>query len=111
MLDALNIRYIEKDGFEADDIIGTLAKQAGADGLEVLICTGDRDSLQLVDERTTVLYPRKGVSDLARMTPDAVQEKYFVTPARYPELAALVGESSDNLPGIPVSDRRPPPNG
>ena len=101
VLDALNIRYVEKDGYEADDIIGTLAKQAEDQGMEVLICTGDRDSFQLVDERVTVLYPRKGVSDLARMTPETVLEKYLVPPARYPELAALVGESSDNLPGIP----------
>ncbi|WP_269458185.1 DNA polymerase I [Microlunatus soli] len=101
VLDALNIRYVEKDGFEADDIIGTLTKQAGEAGLEVLICSGDRDSFQLVNDRTTVLYPRKGVSDLARMTPESVLEKYLVLPDRYPELAALVGESSDNLPGIP----------
>ena len=101
VLDALNIVYVEKDGFEADDIIGTLTKQAGAADLEVLICTGDRDAFQLVDEQTTVLYPRKGVSDLARMTPQAVEEKYLVAPGRYPELAALVGETSDNLPGIP----------
>jgi DNA polymerase-1 len=107
VLDALNIVYVEKDGYEADDIIGTLATQAGAldpdrpDGMDVLICSGDRDAFQLVNPRVTVLYPRRGVSDLSRMTPDAVLEKYLVTPARYPELAALVGETSDNLPGIP----------
>jgi DNA polymerase-1 len=67
----------------------------------VLICTGDRDIFQLVSENVTVLYPRKGVSDLARMTPKAVEERYFAAPTRYPELAALVGESSDNLPGVP----------
>ena len=67
----------------------------------MLICTGDRDAFQLVSDNVTVLYPRKGVSDLARMTPEAVEEKYFATPARYPDLAALVGESSDNLPGVP----------
>ena len=101
VLKALNIPYIEKEGFEADDVIGTLATQAEAQGYEVLICTGDRDAFQLVSENVTVLYPRKGVSDLGRMTPKAVEEKYFATPARYPELAALVGESSDNLPGVP----------
>jgi DNA polymerase I len=101
VLDALNIVHVEKDGFEADDVIGTLATQAERDGFEVLICTGDRDAFQLVTDNVTVLYPRKGVSDLARMTPTAVQEKYFATPARYPELAALVGETSDNLPGVP----------
>jgi DNA polymerase I len=101
VLDALNIVHIELDGFEADDIIATLARQASAADWETLICTGDRDSLQLVDAATTVLYPRKGVSDLMRFTPDSVEEKYGVPPRRYPELAALVGETSDNLPGIP----------
>ncbi|MBK8460334.1 MAG: DNA polymerase I [Micropruina sp.] len=101
VLDALNVVHVEVDGFEADDIIATLAAQAAAQGHKVLICTGDRDTLQLVTDEVTVLYPRKGVSDMARMTPAAVQEKYFVSPARYPELAALVGETSDNLPGVP----------
>ncbi|GAA4697645.1 DNA polymerase I [Nocardioides nanhaiensis] len=104
VLDALRIPFLKKEGFEADDIIATLVTQAlredsGID--EVLILTGDRDSLQLVSERSTVLYPMRGVSDLARMTPEAVQEKYGVPPQRYPELAALVGETSDNLPGVP----------
>ena len=101
VLKALNIAYVEKEGFEADDVIGTLATQAEAQGFEVLICTGDRDAFQLVSDNVTVLYPRKGVSDLGRMTPKAVEERYFATPARYPDLAALVGESSDNLPGVP----------
>lgn len=101
VLDALGIRTFEKDGFEADDIIGTLTREAEAAGMEVLICTGDRDALQLVTETATVLYPRKGVSDLARMTPEAVREKYGVDPANYPDIAALVGETSDNLPGVP----------
>jgi DNA polymerase-1 len=101
ILNALHIQTFEKDGFEADDIIGTLATRAEAAGMDVLICTGDRDALQLVTEHTTVLYPRKGVSDLARMTPTAVEEKYAVTPEHYPDIAALVGETSDNLPGVP----------
>ncbi len=101
VLDALNIVYVDKEGFEADDIIGTLTTRAGDAGMEVLICSGDRDTFQLVTDDVTILYPRKGVSDLARMTPTAVAEKYFVPPARYPEIAALVGESSDNLPGVP----------
>ncbi len=104
VLDALNIPFLKKDGFEADDIIATLVTRALAEGSgidDVLILTGDRDSLQLVTERSTVLYPMRGVSDLARMTPEAVETKYGVPPARYPELAALVGETSDNLPGIP----------
>ena len=101
VLKALNIPYVEKPGFEADDVIGTLATQAEAQGFDVLICTGDRDAFQLVTDNVTVLYPRKGVSDLARMTPASVEEKYLASPARYPDLAALVGESSDNLPGVP----------
>lgn len=101
VLDALKIRYVEVDGFEADDVLATLTTQALAEDFEVLICSGDRDSLQLVTERSTVLYPVKGVSELARMTPDAVQTKYGVLPERYSDLAALVGESSDNLPGVP----------
>jgi len=101
VLDALHVTYLELEGYEADDIIGTLATRAEQDGFEVLICTGDRDALQLVTGTTTVLYPRKGVSDLARMTPEAVQEKYGVAPERYPDVAALVGETSDNLPGVP----------
>jgi DNA polymerase-1 len=101
ILDALHITTFEKEGFEADDIIGTLTTRAESAGMEVLICTGDRDALQLVTDQTTVLYPRKGVSDLARMTPAAVEEKYAVTPDHYPDIAALVGETSDNLPGVP----------
>lgn len=101
VLDALDIRHLDKDGFEADDIIATLATRAESEGMEVLVCTGDRDALQLVSDHVTVLYPRKGVSDLARMTPVAVQEKYGVLPEFYPDIAALVGETSDNLPGVP----------
>ncbi len=101
VLKALNIPYVQKPGFEADDVIGTLATQAEAQGFDVLICTGDRDAFQLVTDNVTVLYPRKGVSDLARMTPATVEERYFATPRMYPDLAALVGESSDNLPGVP----------
>mgnify|MGYP003715600695 FL=1 len=102
VLDALNIPFLKKDGFEADDIIATLVTQALAEPeMEVLILTGDRDSLQLVTDRSTVLYPMRGVSDLARMTPEAVEAKYAVPPHQYPELAAIVGETSDNLPGVP----------
>jgi DNA polymerase-1 len=102
VLNALRIPFLKKDGYEADDIIATLVTQALEDEeMEVLILTGDRDSLQLVTDRSTVLYPMRGVSDLARMTPTAVQEKYGLPPARYPELAAIVGETSDNLPGVP----------
>jgi DNA polymerase-1 len=101
VLDALRISYLDMDGYEADDIIATLSTQAETEGLEVLILSGDRDSLQLVTDKVTVLYPSRGVSELWRMTPKAVEDKYGVPPARYPELAAIVGESSDNLPGVP----------
>ncbi|KRF16049.1 DNA polymerase I [Nocardioides sp. Soil796] len=101
VLDSLRIIHMELDGFEADDIIATLTTQALAEGMEVLILTGDRDSIQLVTDDSTVLYPMRGVSDLARLTPAYVEEKYGVPPQRYPELAAIVGETSDNLPGVP----------
>ncbi|MGN6251304.1 MAG: DNA polymerase I [Marmoricola sp.] len=101
VLDALHLAHLEMDGYEADDIIATLSTQALDAGFEVLILTGDRDSLQLVTPHSTVLYPMRGVSDLARMTPAMVEQRYGVPPQRYPELAALVGEDSDNLPGVP----------
>ena len=98
---AFGIQSFAIEGFEADDIIATLAKRAQAEGYEVLICTGDRDSFQLVNEMTTVLYPKRGVTDLARMTPEEVQDKYGLTPAQYPDFAALRGDPSDNLPSVP----------
>ncbi len=101
VLDALNIRHVEVEGYEADDVIATLTTQGVEKGMEVLICSGDRDTLQLVSDQVTVLYPVKGVSELTRMTPQAVEAKYGVGPDRYSDLAALVGESSDNLPGVP----------
>jgi DNA polymerase-1 len=101
VLDALRIVSVEKDGYEADDVIATIASEAAVGGFDVLICTGDRDAFQLVSDRVTVLYPRRGVSDLARMTPEAIEERYGIGPDRYPDLAAMVGESSDNLPGVP----------
>lgn len=101
LVKAFGISQYEVDGFEADDILATIAKQAQQDGFETLICTGDRDSFQLVNEKTTVLYPKRGVSEMARMTPDAVQEKYGMSPAQYPDFAALRGDPSDNLPSIP----------
>jgi DNA polymerase-1 len=100
VLAALRVPWIEKDGFEADDLIATLASQGEAQGVDVLICTGDRDTFQLVTDHVTVLYFRRGVSDLARMTPDAIQEKYGLSPSQYPDFAALRGDPSDNLPNI-----------
>ncbi|WHM39231.1 DNA polymerase I [Streptomyces sp. BPTC-684] len=101
LLDAMNAPRFATEGFEADDIIATLATQAEAEGFEVLIVTGDRDSFQLVSENVTVLYPTKGVSELTRFTPEKVEEKYGLTPQQYPDFAALRGDPSDNLPGIP----------
>ena len=101
LVHGFGIKHFAVEGFEADDIIATLAKRAESDGFEVLICTGDRDSFQLINSKTTVLYPKRGVTDLARMTPEAVLEKYGLTPAQYPDFAALRGDPSDNLPSIP----------
>ncbi len=101
VLAALGITVLAEPGFEADDLIATLATQAEHEGYRVLVVTGDRDSLQLVSDDVTVLYPRKGVSELTRFTPEAVVEKYGLTPTQYPDFAALRGDPSDNLPGIP----------
>ncbi len=101
VLGALRIQALLVDGYEADDIIATLARQAVREGLEVRIITGDRDAFQLVDDATTVLYPRRGVSDLARIDPAALLEKYGLTATQYPDFAALRGDPSDNLPAIP----------
>lgn len=101
VLAALRIVTVSAETFEADDVIATLATSARAHGMSVRICTGDRDALQLVDDETTVLYPVKGVSEMTRFTPTAVQEKYGLTPAQYPDFAALRGDPSDNLAGIP----------
>nr|WP_251060695.1 DNA polymerase I [Streptomyces sp. ISL-100] len=101
LLDTMNAERFAVDGFEADDIIATLATQAEAAGFDVLIVTGDRDSFQLVSDHVTVLYPTKGVSELTRFTPEKVEEKYGLTPSQYPDFAALRGDPSDNLPGIP----------
>jgi DNA polymerase-1 len=101
LVSAFGITTFEVEGFEADDIIATIAKQAEREDAEIFICTGDRDSFQLVNEKTTVLYPKRGVSDLARMTPQAVQDKYGMSPEQYPDFAALRGDPSDNLPSVP----------
>ena len=101
VLTAMGITALSEPGFEADDIIATLATQADAAGYRVLVVTGDRDALQLVNSDITVLYPIKGVSTLTRYTPDAVVAKYGLTPEQYPDFAALRGDPSDNLLGIP----------
>ncbi|SEO96372.1 DNA polymerase I [Trujillonella endophytica] len=101
VLAALHVPVITAENYEADDVIATLTVQAVDAGMDVLICTGDRDALQLVNEHVTVLYPRKGVSDLTRFTPEEVETKYGLTPTQYPDFAALRGDPSDNLPSIP----------
>jgi DNA polymerase-1 len=101
VLDALGIRWMSAPGYEADDVIATLATQAANDGMRVLIVTGDRDTYQLVTDDVTVLYTVRGISEMARYTPEAVMAKYGLTPAQYPDFAALRGDPSDNLPSIP----------
>jgi DNA polymerase-1 len=101
VLGALRVPVITAEGYEADDVIATLTVQAVEQGMDVLIATGDRDALQLVNPHVTVLYPRKGVSDLTRFTPEEVEAKYGLSPAQYPDFAALRGDPSDNLPSIP----------
>jgi DNA polymerase-1 len=101
-LEAMNVTVLEKDGFEADDILATLAKRGSEAGYDVLVCSGDRDAIQLVNDRVTLLYPSvQGVSKLKRYDPEAVVERYGVPPHQYPDIAALVGEKADNLPGVP----------
>ncbi|MEN9693129.1 MAG: hypothetical protein RLZZ330_773 [Actinomycetota bacterium] len=101
VLDAFGIVNLAIEGFEADDVIATLATAASGQQAQTFILTGDRDSLQLVNDQITVLYPTKGVRELARMTPVAVKEKYDVHPNQYADFAALRGDASDNLPSIP----------
>ncbi|MGK2348108.1 DNA polymerase I [Actinomyces sp. W5033] len=101
VLAAMGVRTVTAPGYEADDILATLAARAQEQGMQVLVCSGDRDSFQTVTQRCTVLYPVKGVSTLRRMTPEEVEARYGVPPQRYPHVAALVGETSDNLPGVP----------
>ena len=101
LVTSFGISSFEVQGYEADDIIATIAKAAEKESAEVLICTGDRDSFQLINERTTVLYPKRGVSDLVRMNALALNEKYGMSPEQYPDFAALRGDPSDNLPSVP----------
>lgn len=101
VLEAMGIVSLRKEGYEADDIVATLAKRGDDEGMNILVVSGDRDTFQTVSERVTVLYPGQRSGDLSRMTPAAVEDKYGVPPQRYPEIAALIGEKSDNLPGVP----------
>ncbi|GAA1777712.1 DNA polymerase I [Streptomonospora arabica] len=101
LLTMLGITSVSAPGYEADDVIATLTARGREEGMEILIASGDRDAFQLVDDACTVLYPGRSISELTRMTPEAVEAKYSVTPERYRDLAALVGEKADNLPGVP----------
>ena len=100
-LAAMNIPTVTKEDFEADDILATLSVQGREQGYQVLVVSGDRDAIQLVNEDVTLLYPSvRGVSELTRYDVAKVNERYGIEPYQYPEIAALVGETSDNLPGI-----------
>lgn len=101
MLTALGVTYIEKPGFEGDDVIATLATMGDKAGYHTLVLSGDRDAFQLVDDNVTVLYPGHHFKGLKHMTPQSIIDKYKVTPAQYPDLAALRGETADNIPGVP----------
>ena len=101
-LHAMGITTLTKEDFEADDILATLAAQGSAQNYKVLVVSGDRDTIQLIDDNVTLLYPSKqGVSELTRYDATKVFERYGIQPHQYPEIAALVGETSDNLPGVP----------
>lgn len=100
-LEAMRVRVLLKEDYEADDVLATLATRGAAEGYRVLVASGDRDTLQLVTDDITVLYPNvRGVSELKTYDAAAVRERYGIEPYQYPEVAALVGETSDNLTGI-----------
>lgn len=101
LLEALNISCFELDGYEADDLIGTIAKKASFDGFQNYLLTGDRDYFQLVDENTTVLYTRKGVSQLEEVNKDYIREKYGINPLQLIDVKGFQGDASDNIPGVP----------
>lgn len=100
-LNTMGVTYVEKQGYEGDDIIATLAMQGKRDGYQTLVLSGDRDAFQLASENVTVLFPGYHFRELKRMTPEAIEEKYHVNPQTYPDLAAIRGEQSDNIPGVP----------
>lgn len=101
VLEALGVPVVTKEGYEADDVLATLARRGAAADFEVLVFSGDRDAFQMVDDHVTVVYPGRTPSDLKMMDAAAVMEKYKVPPQYYPDLAALTGEQADNLPGVP----------
>ena len=107
MLDGLSIPRYEHQGFEADDVIGTLAKRGAAHGQQVIVVTGDGDMLQLVDDHITVMLTKRGVSDLDIYDPAAVVKRYEFEAARVPDYKGLKGDASDNIPGVPGIGEKP----
>jgi len=101
VLKSLNIPIVEKEGFEADDVIGTIAKEGSEKGIDVKIVTGDRDALQLIDEHINVIYTRKGITDIVEYNTEKVQEKYELEPRQLVDMKGLMGDNSDNIPGVP----------
>ena len=101
VVDTLGMQQLELPGFEADDIIATISEQAAAEGWDVLIVSGDRDTFQLIDNRCQVLYTRRGISDMVVADEAWVEERYGIRADQYPDYAALRGDTSDNLPGVP----------
>lgn len=101
LLTSMGIQSLTKENYEADDILATLAREGAEAGYRVLVASGDRDTFQLINDKVTVLYPGRSASDLNYMTPASIEERYGVRPEQYPEIAAIVGETSDNLPGVP----------
>ncbi|NCB45196.1 MAG: DNA polymerase I, partial [Clostridia bacterium] len=101
VLSAMNIATLELDGYEADDIIGTLAKKGEAEGYQPLIVTGDRDELQLASERTRVIITKKGISEFEELDREGMIAKYGFPPEQFIDYKGLMGDSSDNIPGVP----------
>lgn len=101
VLDQMGIKRYQKENYEADDIIGTLSRQAGGNGWQVKIVTGDKDLLQLVDDSVIVSLTRKGISDVEDYDRDKVYERYEMDPKKIIDLKGLMGDSSDNIPGVP----------
>lgn len=101
LLDKFNINRLEIDGYEADDIIGTVSKKGEENGYKVYIVTGDKDAIQLASDKTTTLITKKGIGEVEEYNFDSVMEKYEMTPTQFIDLKGLMGDKSDNIPGVP----------
>ena len=101
LLDGMHIRRVTLEGYEADDLLGTLSQRCEEEGVDCLIVTGDRDAFQLAGEHTTILYTLQGLSDILRVTPQYMLDTYGVTPSQFIDMKGLMGDSSDNIPGVP----------